>query len=120
MDEMTIEQCQDPETPEKSVLKLAGSVTIGEAAQLKEALWQALEGSQVLQLDVSSLTGIDLTGLQLLYATNLSAQALDKQFNIHDGGNEVYLDTLAQAGFPQQAGALQDGSGPCTTKEGEY
>jgi ABC-type transporter Mla MlaB component len=120
MDEMTIELCQDAGAPGKRVLKLAGSVTIGEAAHLRDALWQALEGSQVLELDLSALTGIDLTGLQLLCATIRSARALDKQFNIHDGGNEVYLDTLARAGFQQHAGALLDGSGFDMTSGGGY
>ena len=119
MDEMTVERGQDPEAPGATLLKLSGSVTIGQAAGLKEALLEALGGARELRLDLARVTEIDLTGLQLLCATQLSAFGLGKQFDINDGGNGVYLDAVCNAGLRRHAGLVRDAAGPGIPMGGE-
>jgi ABC-type transporter Mla MlaB component len=119
MDEITIECWQDPETPGKQGLKLTGSLTIGQAAQLKQALVAALEGASELLVDLSGVTEIDLTGLQLLGASHRSSLLSGKLFSVEAGGNRSYLDAVAGAGFRRQAGCSRDTNGTCIWVGGE-
>jgi ABC-type transporter Mla MlaB component len=111
MNQKTIERCQDPGVPGKELLKLSGSVTIGEAAGLRQALVKALEAADELRLDLGGVTEIDLTGLQLLCATQLSAFGLGRQFDINAGGNGVFLDAVCNAGLQRHAGLVRDAAG---------
>ena len=119
MDEMTLERRQDPAAPGKQGLKVAGSVTIGQAAGFKEALWEALQAASELRVDLSGVTEIDLTGLQLLCATHQSAQASGKIMSVDDGGNRAYLDVVVNAGFQRHVGCTRDSSGTCIWVGGE-
>lgn len=113
MDEMTMERWQDPEAPGKQGLKLSGSLTIGEASRFKEALLDALGAAFELQVDLSGVTEIDLTGLQLLGATHQSALACGKQFSVDAGGNRAYLDAVVNAGFQRHVGCSRDKNCTC-------
>ena len=113
MDDMTIERWQDPETPGKLGLKLAGSLTIGQAAEMKELLVSALGAASELRLDLTGITEVDLTGLQLLGASHRSSLAQGKLFSIEVGGNRSYLDAVAGAGFRRQTGCSRDSGGTC-------
>jgi len=113
MDDMTIERWQDPEAPGTQVLRLAGSVTIGEAAGLKEALLLALGAASSLRVDLSGVTEIDLTGLQLLGACHRSSLASGKLFSLENGGNRNYLDTVDASGFRRHVGCVRDTGGTC-------
>ena len=120
MDDMTIEKWQDPGDPGRKGLKLSGSVTIGEAAAFKEALLAELETANELRVDLSAITEIDLTGLQLLDACHGSALARGKRFGIDAGGNRAFLDTVASAGFGRHTGCARDGDCSCIWVGGEY
>jgi len=119
MDEMMIERWQDAEAPGSQGLKVAGSLTIGQAAQFKEALLDALSGSEGLLLDLSGVTEIDLTGLQLLCAGHQSAQAAGQGFRVDDGGNQAYLESVVNAGFRRHVGCTRDNTGTCIWVGGE-
>jgi ABC-type transporter Mla MlaB component len=119
MDEMTIEHWQDPGVPGNKGLKLAGNMTIGQAADLKDVLMAALETASELRLDLTGVTEIDLTGLQLLDAAHRSSQARGKRFSIEHGGNRTLLDTIAAAGFQRRSGCASDTSGTCIWVGGE-
>ena len=117
--EMTMQRWQDPGAPEKQGLKLLGQVTVTQAAGFREALLEALGAAGELVVDLSGVTEIDLTGLQLLCAAHQSAQAAGKQFSVNDGGNRAYLDTVANAGFQRHVGCARDHSGTCIWLGGE-
>jgi anti-anti-sigma regulatory factor len=119
MDEMTIERWQDPETAGKQGLKLTGSMTIGQAAELKEVFLEALAAASELLVDLSGVTEIDLTGLQLLDASHRSALADGKRFSINDGGNQCFRDTVESAGFRRRVGCERDTTGTCIWIGGE-
>lgn len=113
MDDMTIERWQDPEEPGKQGLRLTGRLTIEQAAGLKEALTLALDAARELQVDLSGITEIDLTGLQLLGASHRSSLTSGKHFTIEDGGNRSYLDTVDSSGFRRHVGCDLDTCGTC-------
>ena len=113
MDDMTIERWQDPEDPGKLGLRLTGRMTIEQAAGLKQALTAALESASELRVDLSGVTEIDLTGLQLLGASHRSSLISGKHFGIEDGGNRSYLDSVDSFGFRRHAGCSLDTRGTC-------
>ena len=119
MDDMTIEHWQDPEAPGKQGLRLAGSLTIGQAAALKGALVTALNDASELRVDLSGITEIDLTGLQLLEASHRSALSRGKQFSVEPRGNRSYLDTVDSAGFRRHTGCERDVNATCIWIGGE-
>jgi anti-anti-sigma regulatory factor len=119
MEDMTVERWQDPEQPGRYGVTLTGSMTIGQAAELKEILAAALsEGSEVL-VDVSGVTEIDMTGLQLLGASHRSALARDKRFVVEAGKNQVYREAVSSAGFQRHSGCPNDKNGTCLWVGGE-
>ena len=119
MDEMTIKQWQDPAMPGNHGLTLAGNMTIGQAAELKDVLVAALAAATELRVDLTGVTEIDLTGLQLLDASHRSALASGKRFSINDGGNQSFRDAVDNAGFRRRVGCERDRTGSCIWVGGE-
>lgn len=121
MDDLTLESWQEPGpgAPKKQGLTLTGSITIGQAAGLKTALLDALGAASGLRVDLSGITEIDLTGLQLLCAAHRSARLAGKQFSVNDGGNSIYSDAVIGAGFSRNAGCARDKSCSCIWVGGE-
>ena len=119
MEEMTIEQTRDPEVPGRLGLKLIGSMTIGQAGELKDVLVTALQEASELRVDLTGVTEIDLTGLQLLGASHRSSLALGKRFSVDYGGNRAYLDTVTNAGFRRHVGCSRDTNCSCIWVGGE-
>ncbi|WP_136526651.1 STAS domain-containing protein [Geomonas ferrireducens] len=113
MEELTLECRQDPAHPGTRVLKVAGEVSIGVAGNFKGALIEALSSGSEVQVDVSALTGIDLTGLQLLCAAHHSAGTAGKELHIVDGGNPTFRDMATSAGFRRHTGCAYDRACSC-------
>lgn len=119
MDEITIEQWQDPEAQGKQVLRVAGRLTIGQASCFREALAGALAAAEELQVELLGVTQIDLTALQLLCAAHQSAEKAGKRFQVLSGGNETYRKVIADAGFQRHIGCARDNSRSCIWVEGD-
>lgn len=65
-----------------AVLRLSGELTIYRAAELKPQLLQALDGAAQLEIDLSEVTEIDTSGVQLLMTTKRRAQALGRELRL--------------------------------------
>jgi anti-anti-sigma regulatory factor len=118
MDELKLERATDP-TGGKGVLKVSGGVTIGEAGDLRQALLAALDEAKEVEVDVSGMTGIDLTGLQLMCAAHQSAGKSGKSLHIFDGGNGTFRDMATAAGFRRHTGCAYDRACSCIWVGGE-
>ncbi|MBJ6801918.1 STAS domain-containing protein [Geomonas propionica] len=116
MDEVKLERLTDPQG---TTLKVSGGVTICEARDFREALLAALEEAPELRLDVSELTGIDLTGMQLLCAAHQSARRRGKELRVYDGGNATFREAAKGAGFQRHSGCPQDRACSCIWVRGE-
>ena len=119
MDEFKLECGQDPQSQGKQILKVSGGLTISDAGGLRQALLAALEAGSELQVDLTEMTGIDLTGLQLLCAAHQSALLGGKWFYITDGGNMTFREMATGAGFRRHTGCARDTSYSCIWAGGE-
>lgn len=104
MDNITIERWQDPSAPQRRGLKLSGSLTVAQAAGVKEELLVALGESSELTVDLKEVTEVDLTALQLFAAAERSALAAGKGFVVDVGDNEIWRQCVMNAGFQRQPG----------------
>ena len=119
MDDLIIERSQDGRLPGRVLLKLSGGLTIGEAARFREALTEALAAADDLQVDISGVTGVDITGLQLLCASHQSAEQIGKQFRLVGGDNQIFRKIAVDAGFQRHIGCSRDHSHSCIWVEGK-
>jgi anti-anti-sigma factor len=71
-----------PSAGAAAVLRLNGELTIYRAAELKPLLLQALDSAAQLEIDLSDVTEIDTSGVQLLMATKRRAQALNRELRL--------------------------------------
>jgi len=86
------------ETDSAVRLKVDGTLSIYEAAALREELLACLETNTGLELDLCGVTGCDTTGLQLLYAVRKTAETAQKALHITNAP-QLVLDALYSAGL---------------------
>ncbi len=65
-----------------NTLKLQGPLTIEHIQNTHTAIQEALSGSDTIRLDLSGVTRLDVTGLQLLCALNRTLDAKSVQLNV--------------------------------------
>ncbi len=99
-------------------LCIEGELTIYRAAELKQALLEALQQCEELDIDLSAVSEIDTAGIQLLIAAKKAAQAAGKALRLNalsDAVIEVFalLDLGGYFGDPQ-------GSAPQTEAAGQH
>jgi anti-anti-sigma regulatory factor len=84
---------------ELSTIRLEGEVGIASAAELKDLLIQALAFRKLVRVSLQSLTDLDVTAVQLLWAARREAKASSVPFAIEGRVPSMVLSTLLQAGF---------------------
>ena len=67
---------------EKTIIKIEGAMSIYEAAALREACMDSLETSRSLTMDLADAADCDITGMQILLSTRMTAEAAGKLFEI--------------------------------------
>ena len=113
MDGFSVERSQEGEQQGKRLLSISGALTIEQAAGFRERLIEALAASEELHLDLSGVTGIDLSGLQLLCACHQSAEQAGKRFQVLHEGSEIFHKVTADAGFQRHVGCDRDLTKSC-------
>lgn len=94
-----------------AMLRLAGEVTIYQAAQLKQDLLAALDGcGSGLALDLAQVTELDTAGLQLLLAARETARARRQALRLEAPSAAVLevLELVGLAGLCAPAGVLRE------------
>jgi len=82
-----------------SLIQLQGDVNIGSAAELKQLLLRVLERRKEIQVDLGSVTEVDITALQLLWAAEREAKGAGVGFSVVGQWPEDVANALAVAGF---------------------
>lgn len=84
---------------EVSVLHLEGSIDIGVAAELKQALLEVLKGTNAVRIALDSSADLDVTAVQLLWAAEREARALNLGFTLEGSLPDSISDSLKEVGF---------------------
>ncbi|RCK79105.1 MAG: hypothetical protein OZSIB_0447 [Candidatus Ozemobacter sibiricus] len=88
------------------VLRLQGEIGLEQAKTVHHALVQALSQTSRLLIDLSQVTTVDLTLVQLLLAARRSAAEQGKALCLRaPGPSPIVQQTAAAAGFPMTAHA---------------
>jgi anti-sigma B factor antagonist len=96
---------RSPNAGAAALLRLDGELTIYRAAELKATLSQALDSVQQLEIDLSGVTEIDTSGVQLLMLTKRLATAAQRSLHLSSHSPAVLevfelLDLAAYFGDP--------------------
>lgn len=81
------------------LVRLDGEITIASAAELKRSLLEALASGKALSVELAGASGLDVTGLQLLWAAEREARRSGVQFTIEGRVPEEIVATAADAGI---------------------
>jgi ABC-type transporter Mla MlaB component len=95
-------------------LMLEGALTMRTVETVRAALREAIAPRAAVQnggllIDCSAATEIDLTFVQLLVATRVSAQRLGGTVGLAPAPDGALLDTLTRGGFRVACDAKEDG-----------
>ncbi|MEO5345232.1 MAG: STAS domain-containing protein [Magnetococcus sp. YQC-9] len=85
-------------------LSLTGDLTIRNAAELKEAVANAMDQSKQLEVNLSEVERLDLTTLQILCAAHRALLKRGKSLSISGSIPTLIRETVQQAGFQECAG----------------
>ncbi|MBF0213264.1 MAG: STAS domain-containing protein [Magnetococcales bacterium] len=80
-------------------LSLTGDLTIRNAAEFKEAVANAMDQTQQLELNLSEVERIDLTTLQILCAAHRTMLKKGRTLTISGAIPPALRETMQQAGF---------------------
>jgi anti-anti-sigma regulatory factor len=118
MKKLSIDIIIPPENPESRILAMSGIMTIRYSVAAREALLEAIKGSDNIELNLEGIQEIDIVGLQMICASHRSAAAKGKSFSVRGFDNEVVNSAAAVGGFYRMAGCIKDAVKPCIwTKE---
>lgn len=98
------------ETP--SEITLEGELLIERAAELKDKVSRALEGSPVLTIDLGGATDMDLSFLQLLCSAHKAAMEGGKTLRLR-GGAETFGRRVIEAGFNRKQACDKEADSMC-------
>lgn len=73
--------------------------TIRTVADAYEKTWNAVRQNDTIMLDVSEVTDIDLTFVQLLVSAQKTANAMGKRVSVTGAISEAFRDVLKRGGF---------------------
>jgi anti-anti-sigma factor len=79
-------------------LQVSGAVTVAQVGRLKEQLVQSMVQAEMVLVDLSRVSQVDIAGLQLLCAAHRDACTRGKVLKLC-GGNERFRDLVSAAGF---------------------
>jgi anti-anti-sigma regulatory factor len=97
---LSLDQSNSP-----TLIRLGGEINIRCAVELKSLLLQALEREGALQVDLSAATEVDITTLQLLWATQREAITTGKDFLLMGPITEIVAAAMDRSGLHLTVGA---------------
>jgi anti-anti-sigma regulatory factor len=92
-----------------NVIRLEGVIDIALAAELKTTLLEALKSAKALRVALNADADLDVTAIQLLWAVEREAKALNVDFALDGGVPETVSAALKDAGFERFPVPLQAG-----------
>ena len=103
-----------------TILYLSGEILIDYAARLKSILIDALSISDRVEIDISSVTAIDVSCLQLFCAAHKTSTDMNKVLDLLDAPSSIFADMVRRAGCIGSGGCALDKITPCVWREERY
>lgn len=89
------------------LLSLSGNCTVARAEEIRASLLEALHSGDDIEIDLSKVTGIDLTFCQIVHALRLSCNAKGVQLTLQDNLPKELSQQAVHCGLPEIAGSSQ-------------
>jgi anti-anti-sigma factor len=90
------------------VLVINGELTIEYASALKNALQQSLKNGEHVILDLSKVTEMDLSSLQLLCSAHKTSVNLKKTLELTHDNTDVFKQTVRRSGYMRYSGCTKE------------
>ena len=87
------------EAQNRVVVHLEDSVTLSSASELHDLFLQALNSRKPIAVDVSKVTEIDLSAIQILFAAHAEAIRTDHGFSATNTIPEAVRQTIRESGL---------------------
>jgi len=90
------------------LVRLEGEITIASAAELKKSLLEALASGKALSVEWEGASGLNVTGLQLLWAVEREARGSGVRFALQGRVPEEIAATACDAGMESFPAGVRD------------
>ena len=100
-----------------SSLNLSGSLTVKNAAGIRDDLLKALDGNNIINIHLEEVSEVDLSSLQVVCAAHRYALAKGKTFNLNDPDG-ILISAGRAAGFSDGEKCRFAKDNECLWKEG--
>ncbi|MFZ2958641.1 MAG: STAS domain-containing protein [Candidatus Ozemobacteraceae bacterium] len=108
-----LEKIKNAEKPNTWFLQLEGEATLAQAIDLKNLFREGLKVADCLHIELSRLSTVDLSFLQLLCSLHLTARKAGKTVLLVGNMPQIMRDIAMQAGFPREKGCVEDSASAC-------
>ena len=95
------------------ILHLSGELVVRHANRLSSGLVAALNGAESVEIDLSSVTEVDISCLQLLCAAHKTATRQHRLLRVDGPCPDVFKRVLSTAGYLRQTGCVLGTSHTC-------
>ncbi len=109
--------CQVETKDDTTILRLSGELMIDYAARLRSILFDSLRRADRVEIDISSVTGIDISCLQLFCSAHKTSMSMNKVLGFLDGPSAALRQTVRQAGWLRSIGCMPDKAAECVWRQ---
>lgn len=81
-----------------AMLGFGGAITIYEAKKMLGLLKESFEAGDELKIDLTEVSSIDTSGIQLIWSVHKTAKKMGKKYSV-TGASEAVLKTIRRAGL---------------------
>lgn len=106
-------KCEIEDRSEARILRVADEVLLQHGTELKPLLIEALSGADRIEIDLSGVTGADLSCLQLFCAACKSCRQSNTSLGLNPTPSAAFILAAKDAGYPRRTGCVSGGDLEC-------
>lgn len=96
---MTSFEIQDGESGVSGIFTMKGELTVGHMEKVREALLSAMKKVEHLKLDLSAVTDVDISGLQIICSAHRTSLKQNKLLSFHSAVPGGFRSAAQEGGF---------------------
>lgn len=106
--------------PYSFTVSIDGDFTLPHIGEIKNALLQALDAQDLINLDIGEVSHADISCLQLFCSLHKSLDKRNKTLNITKRPPTLFADLLARAGYYRHSACIGRLKGSCILMEATH